>query len=154
MPEDKVTIEQLAEALENTKGRTPLEVLDAFCPHGAKVGPFALVPLTAGHDLFLTRVKHPLGLGAGAAWGPSDVAMALFAFTRPSRELFRMVEDGTLQDELHAFLDDIPIGGIEGAAADLISHWIRSRASAVPLVAPDSHAGSKKKPDLVGGSAP
>ncbi len=145
------TLEQLAEALENTNGRTPREVIDAFCPIGAKIGPFPLAQLTAGHDLFLSRVRHPLATGHAAEWGPQDVAVALFAFTRSSRELFRLIEEDAFADSLHAFLDEIPLGTIESAATALMAHWIRARATALPMKSPHP-AGSKKKRDSAGGS--
>jgi hypothetical protein len=141
----ETTLEQLAEAMENTRGKTPAEVVDAFCPKGASVAGLPLVPLTAGHDLFLSRVNHPLSRNAGGTWTPHDVAIALFAFTRPSRELFAMVEDETWDQALFAFLDTIPMGEIEAAAAALVTHWIRARATMVPMSSPHQAAGSKKK---------
>jgi hypothetical protein len=146
------TLDQLAEALENTRGRTPLEVIDAFCPVGAKIGPFPLVPITAGHDLFLARVKHPLATGGSAAWGAYDVATALFAFTRSSRELFRMIDDDSFESALYEFLDDIPVGVLNHAAAELMAHWIRARATAVAMKSPHPDGSSKKKRASAGGS--
>jgi hypothetical protein len=145
------SLDQLSEALRTASGRTPLEVIDAFCPVGRKIGPFSLVPLRAGHDLFLSRVNHPLAQGHGAAWAPQDVAIALFAFTRPSAELFEMIENDTFEVQFHAFLDEIPLGGVETAAADLLAHWIRSRATALPMSNPNV-TGSKKKAASAGGS--
>ena len=141
------TLEQLSEALENTRGRTPREVLDAFCPVGAKIGSRRLVPLTAGHDLFLTRMKHPLARGAGAAWTAEDVALLLFAFTRPSSELFRLIEEDALPAALHEFLDELPLGETDGAATALVAHWIRSRHTAIGMAMPKGAGaeGVKKK---------
>lgn len=151
---DETTIEQLAEALENVEGRTPMEVLDAFCPVGRKIGGVSLVELSAGHELFLARVRHPLAMGKGAAWQAHDVAMALFAFTRPSAVLETHVRDGSLEEALHEFLGTLPLASMETAAADLLAHWIRARASAVAMQTP---AGirpptPKKKPDSAGSS--
>lgn len=149
----KTTIDQLSEAIENTRGRTPAEVVAAFCPTGVKIGGLPLIPLRAGHDLFLSSIGHPLSRPAGAAWTATDVAIALFAFTRPSRELFAMVEDGTLNTKLHEFLDEIPLGAVESAGADLIAHWLRSRATGLSMQAPSGMGGgSKKKVASAGGS--
>lgn len=149
----KTTIDQLSEALENTRGKTPLEVVDSFCPRGTKIGGHPLVELKAGHDLFFQRIKHPLAGNHLQDWTATDVAVALFAFTRTSKELFRAINEDTLEDELHEFLDDIPLGAIEAAGADLIAHWIRSRATAVPMTNPHA-TGSKKKRVSDGGLRP
>jgi hypothetical protein len=145
------TLAELEEAIEASETSIPREVLDAFCPEGTKVGGIALVPLTAGHELFLARVAHPLASRAPADWAPHDVGVAWFAFTRSSRELFRMVESETFEDELHGFLDEVPAGDIDRAAAALMAHWLRSRETAVAM---DYPAGSapKKKAASVGGS--
>lgn len=148
----ETTIDQLTEALENSQGRTPREVVDAFCPVGRSIGPFPLVPLKAGHDLFLTRIGHPLVAGNSPAWGPQDLATLLFAFTRPSRDLCDMIEDGTFSDALHEFLDEIPLGLLETAAADLVAHWIRARDTALAMGSPHAGTGSKKKAGSAGGS--
>lgn len=145
------TLEQLTEAMVSASGQTPLEVIDAFCPKGAKVGGLELVELTAGHDLFLSRIKHPLISGTGnVGWSADDLAVLFFAFTRPSRELFRLIREDGLEEALHDFLDELPLATLENAAADIVSHWLRARASALPMVAPHA-AGSKKKRVSAGG---
>ena len=138
------TLEQLEQALANIEGRTPLEVLDAFCPVGATVASMPLVPITAGHELFLSRMQHPLASRQTSSWAPHDVAVALFAFTRSSRELFQLVETGEFEDQLHAFLDGLPVGEIDGAAATLMAHWLRARSTALAMRNPNA-TGSKKK---------
>jgi hypothetical protein len=148
----KTTLAHLAEAMETAKGRTPAEVLDAFLPEGATVAGLRLVPLTAGHDLFLARIGHPLATGE-KKWDGSQVGMALFAFSRPSAELFAMVENDTLDQAYYTFLDTLPIGAIENAAALLIGHWIRARATMVPMLAPDGPGGGSKKKRASGGSS-
>jgi hypothetical protein len=144
------TLDQLVEAMENTRGKTPKEVLDAFCPKNATVAGHRLVPLTAGHELFLSRVAHPLARPSGGEWTPYDVSMALFAFTRPSLDLFAMVQDGTLESELFAFLESIPLGEIEPAAAALAAHWLSARLTQVPMTSRHEGTGSKKKRALGG----
>lgn len=148
----ETTIDQLAEALENVEWRTPMEVLDAFCPVGRKIGGVALVELTAGHDLFLSRIRHPLAIGKGSSWQAHDVATALFAFTRPSVELEKHISQGTLEDALHEFLGTLPMAAMETAAADLLAHWIRARSTAVAMQAPAGirAPAAKKKPDSDG----
>jgi hypothetical protein len=149
----QTTIGELAEALDNTQGQIPEDVVMAFCPAGAFVGGLPLIPLTAGHDLFLSQTKHPLSRSAGTSWTAVDVAMALFAFTRPSRTLFGLIANDELEDALHEFLDSIPMGDIETAAADLIAHWLRARATALPMQHPSGvDSRSKKKADSDGGS--
>jgi hypothetical protein len=140
---EETTIEQLIEALETSEGKTPQEVLDAFYPTQPQIGGHDLVPLTAGHELFLAKVDHPLASRQVAAWTPSDVAIAFFAFTRPSRELERMLRDGSFEDGFHEFLDDVPVGEIEGACSTLVLHWLSARKTAVEMVNP--HGGPKKK---------
>lgn len=146
------TIDQLTEALEKSQGKTPREVIDAFCPERSVVGGLELVPIKAGHELFLSKMQHPLASREPMAWGAQDVAVALFVFTRPSRELFRMVEQGTFEDELHGFLDEIPVDAIDTATASLMAHWLRSRSTVVSMSNPHAAGGSKKKAALVGSS--
>lgn len=151
----ETTLDQIAEALANVEGRTPLEVLDAFCPIGRKIGGMPLVELTAGHDLFLARIGHPLAAGGKVQpWKAHDVAMALFAFTRPSLDLENNLSAGTLEDSLHEFLGTIPLAALETAAADLLAHWIRARATAIPMETPPHlrPKSAKKKPDSDGSS--
>jgi hypothetical protein len=140
----QLTIADLQEALENTAGRTPQEIIDAFCPLGTTIAGKPLLPLTAGHDLFLSRIKHPLAVGA-KAWTAEDVATALFVFTTPSVELFAMIEDGSYESAFWAFLDTLPMNELEAAAAALLAHWAKSRATAIPMKAPAGVDGSKKK---------
>jgi hypothetical protein len=146
------TIQDLAEALEESRGVTPQEIVDAFIHAKTDIAGTPLVPLSAGHDLFLTRIKHPLTLGASAVWGAHDVATAFFVFSRTSRELNQMVADGTYEEKFYNFLDSIPMSEINAASAGLIAHWVKCRNTALPMKAPDGQGELKKKADLVGGS--
>jgi len=150
---EETTLQDLSEALDESKGATPQEVIDAFLRVKTVVAGQPLVPLKAGHDLFLAKFRHPI-LTPGKEWSPHDVGTALFAFSRPSSELFAMVEDGTFEQEFYAFLDTIPMGEIADCAAAIVAHWLKCRATAIPMKSPDQLArrGVKKKAGSVGGS--
>lgn len=146
-----LTLADLQEALEATEGKTPQEILDAFCPEKTTIAGHPLVPLTAGHDLFMSRIKHPLALGS-AAWTADDVATALFVFCTPSDELQSMMANGTYEERFYQFLETIPLHETEKAAVTLIAHWAKSRNTALAMKAPAGVEGSKKKAASAGGS--
>jgi hypothetical protein len=150
---EETTLHDLSEALDESKGATPQEVVDAFLNVRTVVAGQPLVPLTAGHDLFLAKFRHPI-LKPGSDWTPQDVATALFAFSRSSRDLFAMIEDGIYEAEFFGFLDTIPMGEIAAAAAAIVAHWLKSRATSLPMKSPDNLArhGVKKKAASGGGS--
>lgn len=149
---EETTLQDLADAAAEANGQTPQEVIDAFLNVKTEVAGKPLVPLKAGHDLFLAKFRHPI-LKPGDPWSPHDIASALFIFSRPSSELFAMIEDGTYEREFYAFLDTIPMGEIATASAALVAHWLKSRATALPMKSPDHlRSGSKKKAGSAGGS--
>jgi len=151
LPEEELhKLEKLQRALFEAENTTPDEVLDAFCSETTSIGGLKLFPFTAGHELFLTRLKHPLSRGNFHGWTPEDLLQAFFVFTRPSKELFKLYERGEYEDAFYEFLDDIPSVELEQASVDLVGHYIRSRATNVQLKAMDG-VGSKKKAASVGG---
>ncbi len=139
-------LSKLQEALDNTNGRTPKEVLDSFIPKGKKVGGALLVDITFGHGLFLDSIGHPLSIGNINDWGPQDIAMALFAFTRSSRTLNKLVKEDQLEDSLYEFLEEIPFSEIESAATILIAHYFGAMKSIVEMSPPKGSDTQKKTP--------
>jgi hypothetical protein len=133
---------EIAEAIEKSEGRTPAEVIEAFLPVAPTACGQRLIPLTMGHDLFLTKLEHPLATGS-ANWTPADIAVALFTFTRPSRELFAMIDDGTYAEKFHAFLDEHAAGDLPDAATELLHHWFSRKSTAVGMESP--HPVTQKK---------
>lgn len=149
----KVTLQELEAASAESSGQTPQEVIDAFLQVKTVVAGQPLVKLTVGHDLFLAKFRHPILAGTSVTWTAQDVATALFVFSRPSADLFAMLEDGTYEAEFYAFLDTIPMGEIADCAAAIVAHWLRSRATALPMQAPAAMRNStKKKAASAGGS--
>ena len=110
-----------------------------------------LVPITAGHELLFAQISHPLA--TGKKWEDVDVLMALFIFSRPSRQLFQMVAEDSFETAFFAFLDTIPTGDIQQLGHDMVAHWVRSRAAAIPMENPHSTA-KKKAVASAGGSPP
>lgn len=88
----------------------------------------SLVRLSAGHDLFISQNGHPLA--TGAPWEDVDVLMALFIFSHPSRLLFTMIADDTLQAEFLLFVDAIPADSMPKIGTDVVSHWMKNRPPA------------------------
>lgn len=141
---------EIAEAIEQSAGKTPAEILEAFLPKTPTIIGRRLVPLKLGHDLFLSKIGHPLAEGS-TAWEPHDIAQALFVFTRPSRDLFAMMEEDTYLDKFHAFLDEIDAADLDSAATELLHHWFARKATSVDLESP--HPSTQKKTaDSAGGS--
>ena len=137
-------LERLQKAIENTEGKTPQEVLDAFIPKGKKVGGYPLVDITFGHNLFLSDINHPLVSGKIDDWEAHDIAIALFAFTRSSRELVNLVRNGDLNDKLYEFLDQIPMDEIEASSVVLMAHYFSSLKTIVPMESKDGKKAQKK----------
>jgi len=146
---EPTSLDALADALRDAEGKTPSDVVAAFLPDCKTIFGQKLLPLTAGHDLFLEKIAHPFATG-GKEWTSHDLAVAMFAFTTPSRDLFRMVANDTLEDALFDFLDSLPFGDLEPAAAELVGHWISHRATALAMRSPRSE-GQKKTAASVGG---
>ena len=116
------------------------DVIDDIIPKSVSTLGKRLVPLKAGHQLLISQIRHPLA--TGEKWEDSDVLMALFIFSRPSRELFAALADDTFEAEFFAFIDCIPSADVPVLGQDMVSHWVRSRASA----ATDQKAHAAAKP--------
>lgn len=145
------TLDDIAAARAATEAKTPQAVLAAFLPKPVSVLSQKLLPLTAGHELLLSQIGHPLA--TGEKWEDVDVLMALFIFTHPSRILFEMVAGETLEAEFFAFIDAIPSADIAALGPDMVSHWMASRITALNMES--KHAGAQKKTAAsVGGSTP
>jgi hypothetical protein len=144
------SLEQIAELLQASEGKTPSDVLAAFLPDRRTAFGQRLVPLTAGHDLLLEKLAHPFAR-PGTEWKAHDLAVALLCFTRPSRELFQLIEDGTFEDAVFELLDSLPFGDLDAAAAELVAHWATHRATALSMRSPHS-VGEKKTAGSAGGS--
>lgn len=138
------SLEQLQEAIQNTEGKTPSEILEAFMPKGKTVGGVPLVDVTFGHGLFLSNINHPLATGQIDDWKPYDIAVALFAFTRTSKELTQLIREDRLEDSLYEFLDAIPMDEVEQSSAILIAHYFGSMKTIVPMDAPEGVKAQKK----------
>jgi len=137
-------LDLLQKAIENSEGKTPQEVLDAFLPKGKKVGGFPLVEVTFGHTLFLSDINHPLVSGKIDDWKAHDIAIALFAFTRSSRELVQLVKDDLLDDKLYDFLDRIPMDEIESSSVVLMAHYYASLKTIIPMESKNDGKAQKK----------
>lgn len=135
------TLEDIAAAREAADSATPSAVLEAFLPKPVSHLGKKLVPITAGHELLLGQLGHPLA--TGAKWEDIDVLMALYVFSRPSRDLFSLVGEDTFEAEFFAFIDTIPTADIRALGQDMVGHWMRSRATAIAMES--SHASTQKK---------
>lgn len=145
------TLEDIAAASAAVSGKFPTAVIEAFLPPLTSHLGQKLVPLSAGHELLLAQIDHPLA--TGRKWDDQDVLMALFLFSRPSRISFALVADGTLEAEFFAFIDAIPATDIPALGKDMVSHWVRSRNTALAME--NEHAKAQKKTaGSVGGSTP
>lgn len=142
------TLEDIAAAREAVAGMTPAAVLDAFLPKPATHLGQTLVPLTAGHDLLLSQLKHPFA--TGEPFADIDVLMALFVFSRPSRQLFALLAADDFEPEFYQFLDRIPTADIAKLGSDMVGHWLRSRNTAMEMENP--HAAAQKKTVALVGS--
>jgi hypothetical protein len=138
------TLEQLQEALDATEGRTPKEVLDAFLPKGKKIGGLPLVDLTLGHALFLAQLDHPLSKGRLNGWEPHETGLALYAFTRCSKELKTQIHDGSLEDKLYEFINSLSFGEIPKYTAILMAHYLNSIQTGMEMHDPNSKKSQKK----------
>lgn len=139
------TIEDIAAARQSSDGKIPSTILDAFLPKPKTIFGQTLVPLTAGHELLLGQLDHPLA--TGQPMEDSDVLMALFVFSRPSRDLFAMVSNDTFEPAFFKFIDSIPPADIEKLGHDMVAHWVSGRATAIAL---ESKNAQKKTADLAG----
>jgi hypothetical protein len=143
------TLDDISAAMMAVDGKTPAAVLEAFLPQKVTHLGQTLVPLTAGHELALAQLGHPLA--TGKAWEDIDVLTALFIFSRPSREVFAMIAGGTFEADFFLFIDSIPTADIPKLGADMAAHWMRSRATALAMESPHPSA-QKKTADSAGGS--
>lgn len=152
MSEDtpNTTLEELARAMEEADGRTPADIIDAFCPDRREVAGLSLVKLTAGHELLWSKLDHPFARGVGD-WTPNDLALALFTCTRTSAESFRLLEEGAFENTFYQFLDDIPVDELGDATSILIAHWLESRKPSLAMKPPAGSNAGKKKAASVGG---
>ena len=145
------SLSNIADAMMAVDGKTPTAVLDAFLPKAATHLGKKLLPLSAGHELLLAQTSHPLA--TGAKWEDVDVLMALFIFSNPSRLLFGMVADGSFEAEFLGFIDEIPSADIPKLGSDMVSHWLKSRATALGMESDSNSGGAQKKTaDSDGGS--
>ena len=135
------TLDDIAAAMAAADGKTPSAVIEAFLPKRMTHLGQKLVPMKAGHELMLAQLGHPLA--TGQPWEDIDVLTALFVFSRPSRELFAMVEDDTFQKVFFEFIDEIPPADIPKLGSDLISYWMKTRASALSME--NKHSTAQKK---------
>jgi hypothetical protein len=137
--------------MQRAEGRTATEILDAFGPYRETIGGRPLVPLRIGHKLLLEKFGHPLASRRPLAteWAAEDLAIALFVFTRPSRELYQMVEDGTFAAEVFAMLDEIPAAELDSLPASLLRHWFASEETMLAMKSP--HVSGQKKTAGSGG---
>ena len=145
------TLEDIADAREATGGKMPRVVLDAFLPKKQTHLGQTLVPLTAGHELILSQLGHPFVTGKG--FEDIDVLMALYVFSRPSRELFALVASDEFEAEFFRFIDGIPMPDVQALGSDMVAHWLASRATAMEMENPHASA-QKKTADSDGGSRP
>ncbi len=140
-------LEHLQKALQNTEGKTPQEVLDAFMPKGGSIGEHELVEVKYGHCLFLESFEHPLLKGRTGEWTAQDLGVALFTFTRSSESLFEMVKKGTVEEELYHFLESIPASKHKEYAGEVIFHYYRSMNNAVAMENKSGKAQKKTRSD-------
>ena len=140
-------LNDIAAALAAADGKTPAAVIDAFLPKPVTHLGQKLVPLKAGHELLLSYIGHPLI--AGEKWEDVDVLMALFIFSRPSKELFGMVADDTFEVEFFGFIESIPPTDINRLGQDMVSHWLKSRATALAMGS--DHSAAQKKTAVLAG---
>lgn len=143
------TLDDIATASALVDGKIPSAVLDAFLPRAETHLGQTLVPIKAGHELLLAQISHPLS--TGEPWEDADVLMALFIFSRPSRQLFSYLANDSFEAEFFGFVDSIPSADIPKLGSDMVAHWTRSRATALGMTTPHS-SGQKKTVALVGGS--
>lgn len=148
-PAPEPTLDDIAAAQFAADGKTPFTVIEAFLPKPMSHLGKRLVPMTAGHELLLAQLGHPLA--TGAKWEDIDVLTALFVFSRPSRELFSMVADETFETVFFEFIDGIPPADIAQLGNDLIAHWTRTRASALAMES--KHSSAQKKTAVSGGGS-
>lgn len=147
LPAPEPTLDEIALALHNVEGRVPRAILESFLPIPKTTLGRRLVPLKAGHELLLAQIDHPLA--NGGKWEDSDVLMALFIFSNPSRALFGMVEDESFERSFFEFIDTIPPTDMQALAETMVAHWVSARVTAIAMESPHSK-GQKKTAVLAG----
>ena len=140
-------LSKLQEAVKKTEGRTPREVLDAFIPKGKKIGDFPLVDVTYGHALFFSSIDHPIAMNSFNDWDAQDLGLAFFGLTRSSRELHKHIKEGTLEEALFEFLEQLPISNHTEHTQTLIYHYLGSMSTAVEMKSKDSAPQKKTRSD-------
>jgi hypothetical protein len=144
------TVEDLEIAQERTDGRIPAKVIEAFLPVSPEIMGQRLVPLTLGHELVLSRINHPLA--KGGKWEDVDVLTALFVFSRTSRELFALLAEDRFEPVFFEFVDSLPMLEAKNLAEVMVSHWAKSKATALSLSSPHGGGSQKKTAASDGGS--
>jgi hypothetical protein len=123
------------------EGKIPSAVLKAFLPVPQTFLGQSLVPLTAGHDLVLAHMDHPLVTGQPLQ--DVDVLLALFIFSRSSRDLFAMIGEDTLEKTFFDFLSIIPPADIPRLGEAMVAHWVTARVTALAMES--KHSTAQKK---------
>lgn len=141
-------LDDIAAAIAAAEGKIPAAVLNAFLPIPKTHLGQTLVPLKAGHELLLSQIGHPLA--TGEKWEDVDVLMALFIFSRPSRELFDMVAADTFERRFFEFIDSIPPSDISALGEVMVAHWVTARVTAIAMES--KHAKGQKKTAVLAGS--
>lgn len=142
------SIERLQQAIDNTKGKTPPEVISAFLPQNKKIGEFKLYDVTYGHCLVLENLNHPLVENRNCDWTATDLGVALFVFTRPSNVLHELIKEEKFEDELYEFLNQIPASKYRDFAQDIVFHYYGAMSNVVEM---ESKGKSSQKKTLLGG---
>lgn len=145
----ETTVDHLAEAQKNIRGRIPQEILQAFLPGKQTVFGRSLVPLSAGHHLLMVQLGHPL-VNESKLWAPEDIPLAMFVFTRRSNELFQLIANDTFDAEFYDFLESLPCAEMGDAIQTLVAHWLAATTTALPMTSPYA-AAQKKTAASVGG---
>ena len=143
------TLEDLAAAREAVDGKIPGTVVAAFVQPAKTCLGQKLLPITAGHELLLAHIEHPLA--TGGKWQDSDVLMALFIFSRRSRQSFEALADGSFESEFFDFVDSLPASDVPSLGQDMVSHWLKSRQTALAMES-EQKTAQKKTADSDGGS--
>ena len=148
-PAPEPTLEDIDSARMATSGNIPKAVIEAFLPIPTSHLGQKLVPLSAGHELLLAQIRHPLA--TGAAFEDIDILMALFIFSRPSRETFSLIADDTFEVEFFIFIDGIPAADIPKLGHDMVAYWLKARATALAME--NKHGSGQKKTAVSGGGS-
>ena len=144
----ETTLDDIQAAVIAANGKFPDVILRAFLPEKATLFGKALVPLTAGHHLVLVHLEHPLVI-AGKTWQAQDIPLAMFVFTRGSKNLFQILANGGFEAEFYDFIESLPCAEMTDAIRQLIGHWLAATSTALAMESP--HDTQKKTADSAGG---